>query len=531
MLEYCPNAEQLAVHADVEIGRGHTVVSARAGTGKTRTLVSVLSKVPERDKTLFVAFNADIAKTIAKRVPSGRDNLEVKTLHALGLKACGRAFGGVEVDKDRGRRIAEEVSGADKDARLKEWSFAIRTVVTRCKNTLSRSAAAVDHVIDILQPDHPEAPVELLRCRLCRRWSPVLSDVVCGHQGCKGELIREVKDDRPEFIRQVLECMDRATYKLVPSDVGDEPERAYPTSVDFDDMCFLPVAMALKMPKFDRVFVDEAQDLNALQIQLVLGTIARGGRICAVGDPFQSIYKFRGAAAGAIDRIVHELDAKVLPMTTTYRCGRLIAQEAATLVPDFKAAPGMHDGCVHRDVSADRMMREARPGDFILSRINAPLIGMCLSFMREGRRAHILGRDLGAKLNGIVRRAKAVSIPKLREYVLKWAQQESERLLAKGESDEIVRDTQACLDALIEGCVQVYDVQAKISGLFDDVDEDTAITLSTTHKAKGMERDRVWLLRDTYLRRQNDEERNLLYVAITRAKNDLFMVRGRVGEL
>jgi superfamily I DNA/RNA helicase len=69
-------------------------------------------------------------------------------------------------------------------------------------------------------------------------------------------------------------------------------------------------------------------------------------------------------------------------------------------------------------------------------------------------------------------------------------------------------------------------VTAKIQALFSDTDETRRVTLSTTHKAKGLERDRAWVLADTYRPTRGTEEANLWYVAVTRAKTTLFLVRG-----
>ena len=528
MGDYRPNEQQQAVLDDVARGEGNTIVSARAGTGKTSAILASLAFIPERERreTVLVAFNADIAKVLKAKAPAGVD---VKTMHALGLRACGKAFGQVAVDKFRGRRIAEEVSGADKDARKREWATSLHRVVARCKSVMAVTAEQVDGVIDALSPDHPEDPVELLRCQepSCRRWSPVLSDEVCGHAGCRGKLVREVKDDRPEFIRQVLRCLERAQYDLEPSDVGGEPERRHPREVDFDDMCFLPVAMNLKMPKYVRVFADEVQDLSTVQHRLVVGSLARGGRFCGIGDDRQQIYQFRGVSEGVMRELRDELGAKELPMTTTYRCGKAIVREAQKLVPDFRAGPDQHEGSVE-DATVQRMRREVAPGDFILSRVNAPLMGLCLSFLREGRRATIKGRSVGAKLQALVRRSKAETVQDLVEWIGKWCARECEKLAAKGESTEGVLDVRACLLAVAEGARDAADVQGKLARLFDDEDDATCITLSTVHRAKGLERDRVWLLRDTFWPERSQAEQNLLYVAITRAIHTLFLVRGRV---
>jgi superfamily I DNA/RNA helicase len=49
------------------------------------------------------------------------------------------------------------------------------------------------------------------------------------------------------------------------------------------------------------------------------------------------------------------------------------------------------------------------------------------------------------------------------------------------------------------------------------------ITCSSVHRAKGLEAERVFVLAKT-LRTDNDEERNISYVAITRAKSSLVYV-------
>ncbi|MDO8597532.1 MAG: AAA family ATPase, partial [Sulfuricaulis sp.] len=74
---------QRAVFADTEGGKGHTVVLARAGTGKTTTIVEALSYVPIKLSVLVVAFNKSIATEMAARCPKG---VEVATLHSYGWR-------------------------------------------------------------------------------------------------------------------------------------------------------------------------------------------------------------------------------------------------------------------------------------------------------------------------------------------------------------------------------------------------------------------------------------------------------------
>jgi DNA helicase-2/ATP-dependent DNA helicase PcrA len=175
------------------------------------------------------------------------------------------------------------------------------------------------------------------------------------------------------------------------------------------------------------------------------------------------------------------------------------------------------------------MLASALPGDFVLSRINAPLIGHALKLLREGRRATVLGRDIGTNLAGIVRRSKAATVIELDQYLDGWVANENARLMAKNPPKEqeaqIVSDKAECIRALAEAATSVQVVLDRIESLFTDLRDSNAVVFSTTHKAKGLEADRVWMLADTYRRRPSVEEDNLYYVACTRARQELVMVR------
>ena len=77
---------------------------------------------------------------------------------------------------------------------------------------------------------------------------------------------------------------------------------------------------------------------------------------------------------------------------------------------------------------------------------------------------------------------------------------------------------------------------AIIERIFVDGGSEDRVVLSSTHKAKGLERDRVFVLSSTYLKKRRDkktgewylpqEERHLAYVAWTRAKKELYFVEG-----
>ena len=89
-----------------------------------------------------------------------------------------------------------------------------------------------------------------------------------------------------------------------------------------------------------------------------------------------------------------------------------------------------------------------------------------------------------------------------------------------------------CIKSISEQCSTFGDMDSKLSNLFTDYEDGRYITLSTIHKAKGLEADRVFIiLPDTLPLRwrgqqewEKEQEMNLKYVAITRAKKELYFV-------
>lgn len=481
--------KQQAIFAEVAQGAGNLIVTAVPGSGKTTTIVEAMKHVPQGKTVLAVAFNKSIATEMGQRVPAG---VIVSTLHAHGMKAVTRR-GRVRVDGDKGRDIARRVANenfhhvaqtrfvADRENELREWAASLVKCVSLSKSYLASTSEAIQDVIDMHQIVPPEND-----------------------------------EDRPEFIRQTKLALEEC--------------KTSKGSIDFDDMIWLPAVLGLAVMQFDMVFVDETQDLTAGQIALVLRSVKKGGRIVAVGDPRQSIYQFAGSGSDSIEQVKQALGAKTLPLSITYRCSKAVVNEARRISKEIEAAPDADEGslCITDEMS---MLKGAREGDFVLSRTNAQLLGLCLGFLKGGKRANIQGRDIGTKLTAVIRRSKCKDVDSMLAYVHKWADKEILRLEQRDRDATGISDTRDCIVTLSEGEELVGSVIAKIEELFADGDSQARITLSTTHKAKGLERDRVWVLRDTYLKTRKGqtgtsiEEENLYYVAVSRCRRDLFLVR------
>lgn len=496
------SALQEAIFEDVATGTGHTLVLARAGSGKSTTIEECLKRVPRGLTIIMVAFNQSIKLAFQKRAPKG---VEVKTLHGHGLSACKRAYPNAAVDEKKSIRICCELFGDDAEERLGFRYGAVMKLVKVAKDTLTARSS--------------------VRAALAMK---------------KGTVVT-AKD--PLFFDQAdLDAMDELVdaFQIDYSDSDDPDLRVFfvacalrvlcrsaqlPEVIDFEDMCWMPLARGFRIWQFDRVFVDEFQDLSPCQHLLVQRMVKKGGRICAVGDDRQCIYAFRGADVDGIEAFRRELKAKVLPLSITYRCARSIVRLANAEVPDLEAAPHAGEGVVRSDV-AEAMVGKAQPGDMVVSRANAPLVSLCLSFWKAGKPAAIMGRDVGENIVRLIERSKAKSVEALEEWIDKWASKEAARCLKKGRDPQAIEDQRDCILALIEGAESVADVRSRATTLFTAKDEAERVTLGTTHKLKGGEAGRVWMLVDTYRRDKGGEEANLWYVAVTRAKHELVCTTG-----
>jgi len=68
---------------------------------------------------------------------------------------------------------------------------------------------------------------------------------------------------------------------------------------------------------------------------------------------------------------------------------------------------------------------------FILSRINAPLIGLALYFIKEKIPANIQGKDIGNNLLSLIRRSKCKKLPSFLSWLDKWSEKQIKRLNQK----------------------------------------------------------------------------------------------------
>jgi DNA helicase-2/ATP-dependent DNA helicase PcrA len=478
-----PSKYQLGIFEWVNsnIGSGkHLVVEAVAGSGKTTTAIEMLKLIPSNKDVIFCAFNKHIQVELSNRLPS---NAIAMTYHSLGLSICKDNFGkSLKVDADKTNGLLQSI--------LDKYSYgylypAIRRLSSLCKSSL-------------LEPTYEN-----------------ITDLCYQHN-------IEVNGD----IDIIIDAINQLLYK----------SKILTHVVDFDDMCYLPSALKLPAKHHDVIIVDELQDTNKSQIELALMSITNTGSIIGLGDRNQSIYGFRGADVNAIPSLIDRLNADTLPLSITYRNPNQVVKLVNEKFPDikFEGRPDNIDG-VYQEIKAQDFVDKVSAGDMILCRTNAPLVEYCFMLIRNGIKAIIKGRDIGAGLNALIKKYKKVTsvLVDLLYQLSEYRDLECTKLLASGKTGQAITlgDKINTIIALSDGCASIEEVERRIESIFSD---DTAeVVLSSIHKAKGLESQRVFIIHPELLPHplakqswEQRQEQNMIYVAYTRSLNELYIVEG-----
>lgn len=464
--------EQSAIFDYFRDGKGNAIVTARAGTGKTTTIKEAFQFAPEA-RILYAVFNKRNQKEAQEKISDNR--VDVRTLHSLGFAFIKRVWPSakpdIQVEIDRAVAVSPALS-SDHEMRgliLKLVGFAKNCTTNTTQADLARLADQLDLQFDGI--------------------------------------------DGVGIAMRILEA----------SKVKDAQHR-----ISFDDMVWLPVVMGWVRPWYDLVCIDEAQDMSLPQLTMARSACKPGGRVVVVGDDRQAIYAFRGAVQNGMSMMRVTLRAKSFGLTVTYRCPKKVVELAAKYVPDYKAAPEAPDGIV--EVCSTNFMRDqAKVGDAILSRLNAPLMPVALALLRKNVPARIEGRDIGSQLISVLRSMRAKDVPQLLQKLRAWGDKQTKRLTGSKNADkkiEQINDIVETLSAISQDAKGVMEIEVKLRSLFDDTETASkpAVVLSSVHKAKGLEWSRVFLLSETFRANKGGEEENIYYVALTRSKSHLYLV-------
>lgn len=486
--DFVPSPYQEKIFDFVANGKGNAVVEAVAGSGKTTTIVKALELTKPTDKVAFLAFNKHIATELKKRAP---DHVHVSTIHSLGYSVLRKLEQKPEIDNDKTGTHMDSVYPIDKSVETslriqnRQKRGHLRKLVSLCKATL----IDYENVNEVNE--------------MCERYGIDMN----------GET-DEIISNLPVVMKSCEEDLE---------------------TIDFDDMIYLPLVnkrLRINFEKFDFLFIDEAQDLNKSQIEFVMNSLQpQTGRIIAVGDRKQSLYGFRGADVEAIPRLIKMLDATVLPLSISYRCPKSVVAKAKEIVPQIESSETAPDGEI-LEIKYDTFLNEVQAGDMVICRTNAPLVKPAFEVIRRGTKSIIRGKDIGSQLVNFVERFQAVDLSSLEVMMAEYSAKEYQRLLDRGKelAAEMVMDKLETIRSVSMECRTVSELTTKLDMLFSD--SNIGVVFSSIHRSKGLEADKVYILKPEIIRHPKakfdwelEQEANTEYVAITRSKSKLIYVK------
>lgn len=495
-MEFTPSIYQNKIFDFIQKGVGNAVINAKAGSGKTTTLVEAMKLIPSKEKVLFVAFNKAIEQELSKRLV-GYDNVDIRTYHGLGFALLRNNLG-----KNNKINVIEH----------KYTTF-------------------INNNIHILAPDSYSLSREDMRL-----FKSNLKQIVDYARFNLAESIGEIKDICKKYgITPVLNEPE-----IVPTILNWGKNHL--SDIDYTDMIWLCIEREIKTRtfKYDYIFIDEAQDSSIMQQALIKKCFKRGSRFIAIGDEYQCINAFAGADQDAFKKMQNEPNTQILTLPITYRCPKNIVKFVCrTTGVEIEAADNAIDGSINFKVNP----YDPKNNDMVLCRNTAHLVKLYMRYNRVNKKSYLKGRNIGETFKTLLHQTNQEYLskdmitdgvfPRLYERLFDMINKEI--AMTGVDYEDVVNtriiadfiDSIKALEALSEGIIWKDDLIRKIDTIFTD-DEKDGVCLSTIHKAKGLEADNVFILCPSLMPSKHAKkewekiaEENLRYVAITRAKKTL----------
>ena len=325
--------------------------------------------------------------------------------------------------------------------------------------------------------------------------------------------------------------------------------------IDFNDM-ILDFTKSDKSPKFDVVFIDEAQDLSLMQWEMARSIWKKTEDSFIAGDDDQAIYKWAGAD---VDSFI-ALKGQYLPLTQSYRIPAKVHGLAMGIINRIRNRigktwqPKVNEGTLQRHFDVDSI--DMTKGDWlVLSRTRHMLTDIGESLYRQGlyyknkyKRTNEQGLHEAATAWEYLRQGQLITYKQVESISKYMGPKHWHAKKIKGMAkesfygiDQLVKDyglqvKTVWYEAFDEAGQTEVDYLRKMRKNGEKLNEKPRIELSTIHGAKGGEATNVVLLTNltentmrSYERNPDDENR-LFYVGATRTKENLHIIEPKKYE-
>lgn len=497
-----PSSYQSAVINAVRNLTGNIIIQAVAGSGKTTLLLMIAEYIRN---AIALMFNKKIQVDLEDKLNrKGIRSTIARTVHSAGYAAFRKRFGNVQIDDQKMRNII-----------ISQFS----------ENEVSLYGSFVSRLCSLAKDAGFGLGGNFPAIANAQAWQHLIE-----HHDLT------LENDDASF--EVAIQMGQKVLNLSNKDFK---------TIDFSDMVYLTLFTNTVLPKMEWILVDECQDLSALRQAMIRAMLPIHGRAVFVGDRQQAIYGFTGADAGAMEKIKEDFNAQEFPLSVCYRCSKSVIRHVkANIQSPIEAWDEAPEGSVS-EMEYKTFLETSKTltgTDAILCRNNAPLVKTAFKLIAGGIGCRIEGRDIGLSLIKLAKRWKVKTLNSLSDRLSTYLDRETQKLRSKGKDSAAgaLEDKVECLRTLITRCQSenkhsIQDLESLVLGMFSDGNNNpnkNLVTLCSSHKSKGLEWDRVFLLdRQSYMPSpwatkdwMKVQESNLVYVSLTRAKRDLVEVTG-----
>ena len=526
--------------------QSNMLVNALAGSGKSTTacMLSEHSKTSD----LYIAFNASVVEEFKKKIKNPKT--KVMTMHSLAYSIM--LYNVEQESKDSGEK--PKGFGSQRSKRTVSLdNFKPHKILD--EEITKRYGRYIEFAKRVFLKDNYVNLYNLCRLTLTdmssnKDVSRLINDHVLflyyGDEGYSAPDISEIT----------------STLKIL--DTKSKQQFETQGVIDFTDMLWITFNK-LKYDNWEvpywalytNIYCDEVQDFSNIQLNFLKFIKRTKGRYVFIGDFHQAIYNFAGANAQAFNQIPKMFaPVETFDLPICYRCAkshlsRVNREYGIPILPCDNAPMGFV-----KTIDKNKISEYAKAGDMVISRKNKWIAEVVLDLARNGTPIFIEDKEMVEAIKRQILSSKCTSVgtlekflqkiisnynKKLFEIVSKNAREgghEEEHLEAVAEANSKIDNTSFLLE-ILEGYLENHassDSVSKFSNFIDKLLNTTpspnCVRLCSIHKAKGLEATNVFVLNEAKInydfrnsKEQNIQEKNLSYIATTRAKEGLYLVK------
>lgn len=530
--------------------QSNMLVNALAGSGKSTTacMLSEHSKTSD----LYIAFNASVVEEFKKKIKNPKT--KVMTMHSLAYSIM--LYNVEQESKDSGEK--PKGFGSQRSKRTVSLdNFKPHKILD--EEITKRYGRYIEFAKRVFLKDNYVNLYNLCRLTLTdmssnKDVSRLINDHVLflyyGDEGYSAPDISEIT----------------STLKIL--DTKSKQQFETQGVIDFTDMLWITFNK-LKYDNWEvpywalytNIYCDEVQDFSNIQLNFLKFIKRTKGRYVFIGDFHQAIYNFAGANAQAFNQIPKMFaPVETFDLPICYRCAkshlsRVNREYGIPILPCDNAPMGFV-----KTIDKNKISEYAKAGDMVISRKNKWIAEVVLDLARNGTPIFIEDKEMVEAIKRQILSSKCTSVGTLEKFLQKVISNYNKKLfeiVSKNVHDggneeerleavlEAVAETNSKIDntsfllEILEGYLENHassDSISKFSNFIDKLLNTTpspnCVRLCSIHKAKGLEATNVFVLNEAKInydfrnsKEQNIQEKNLSYIATTRAKEGLYLVK------